>query len=144
MKNRVSHLFDPFKTFHMLQRELDRQVRGLNQRDGNLADAPLDIWKGENGAVINVELPGVELDQIDVSVEGTELRIHADRHLQGVSESETVRHHELTSGELQRAVQLPFEVDTEQIDASYRHGVLSISLVKSEKERPQKVTVKAG
>lgn len=144
MKNRVSHLFEPFKAFQLLQQEIDRQFSEFAVDHSARQHSPVEVWRNEEGAILRIELPGVDLNDIDVSVNGSHVHVNANRNLPDVGENENSRLNELIAGEQGRVVEMPFEVDAEKIDASYLNGVLTISVSKSSNELPQKVVVKAG
>ncbi|MCP5090664.1 MAG: Hsp20/alpha crystallin family protein [Gammaproteobacteria bacterium] len=90
----------------------------------------LDIIDREKELVVRGELPGVEKDDIDVTVAGDRLMIEAEREFEEVDEKEEFYRHELGYGKLMRTVALPAEVDPEKIHAELKEGILTVTLPK--------------
>jgi len=90
----------------------------------------LDIIDREKELVVRGELPGVEKDDIDVTIAGDRLMIEAEREFEEVDEKEEFYRHELGYGKLMRTVALPAEVDPEKIHAELKEGILTITLPK--------------
>ena len=90
----------------------------------------LDIIDREKEFLVRGELPGVEKDDIEVTIAGGRLMIEAEREFEEVDEKEEFYRHELGYGKLTRTVALPEEVDSENIHAELKDGLLTITLPK--------------
>jgi len=90
----------------------------------------LDIIDRDKEFLVRGELPGVEKDDIEVTVAGDRLTIEAEREFEEVDEKEEFYRHELGYGKLMRMVALPEEVDPENIHAELMDGILNITLPK--------------
>ena len=90
----------------------------------------LDVVDRDKELVVRAELPGVEKDDVEVTISGDRLMIEAEREFEEVDEKEEFYRHELGYGKLTRTVALPEEVDAENIHAELKDGLLTITLPK--------------
>ena len=102
----------------------------------------LDILDRDKELLIRGELPGIEKDDIEVTISGNRLTIEAKRKFEEEIEKDKFYRHELGFGELVRTVALPVEVDAENIHAELEDGILTITLpkVRAEERRTVKVS----
>jgi HSP20 family protein len=135
--------------FHQLRSEVDRLLTGFLSpaADGFLPGAfrsqpPINVWEQQDSLKVEMELPGIKSDQLDISVAGDELSIKVNRP-DVVQEGVTYHRRERPVGEFSRVVRLPVEVDAERVEADLRDGVLTISLPKAESAKPRKINVTA-
>jgi len=132
--------------------ELDRLRRDLSEllqspaRQAGL-DMPagvfpfLHVTQDHENFYIRSEIPGMTLDQLDVSVTGRHVTISGERNI--VSEDQKVRYHrrEREGGKFRRQFNLPTDVDCDKVEAKYRHGVLMVILPKAESAKPRKISI---
>jgi HSP20 family protein len=102
----------------------------------------LNLWEDEKNLYAECEIPGVRLEDLDISVVGRELRLKGSWNEQS-AENVTVHRRERVSGSFERTVELGVEIDAEKVTAELADGVLSITLPKAERALPRKVEVKA-
>jgi HSP20 family protein len=130
--------FDPWG----MLRDLDRFFDDTPARPGTTWMPRIDVFGKENTLVVRAEIPGVDPDAIDVTVEGDTLTISGTRRFESSEELESGYHRrELFEGEFKRTVILPDGVDPESITATTRDGILEISIPKRPEVLPRKVTV---
>jgi HSP20 family protein len=103
----------------------------------------VNVWESGETLHVEAELPGLAADQLEISVVGRELTLKGARPEQPHGEAPYHRR-ERGVGSFHRTVRLPYEVDSAQVTASYRDGVLLIALPKAEAARPRKVNVTAS
>ena len=103
----------------------------------------VDIVEQENDYSIHADLPGLEHKDIKVVVEDGVLAISGEK-TQEKKEKEKGRYHyyERSYGKFSRSFQLPENVDEKNIDASFKNGVLKLTIKKTEKAKPQSIEVK--
>ena len=101
------------------------------------------VARGEE-LVLFVELPGVEPDSLDLEVVEETLTLRARRAEPTLQEGERYLTRERRGGEVMRALQLPFRVETEQVEAHYRNGILEIRLPRRSADRPRRIAVRIG
>ena len=90
----------------------------------------LDVIDREKEFLVRAELPGVEKEDVEVTISGDRLMIEADREFEEVDEKEDFYRHEMGYGKLMRTVVLPEEVDHENIHAELKEGILKVTLPK--------------
>jgi HSP20 family protein len=100
-----------------------------------------NVWEDDRALHAEVEVPGVKMEDIEVLVQGDELTVKGTRQ---ANEAEGITHHlrERRIGEFSRTLRIPFEVDTQNVEASLRDGVLTIELPKAQAAMPRKITVR--
>lgn len=132
--------------------EMERLQREINSlfntgSPNRLQIAPsfpaLNIWSSEEGQVITAEIPGVEPEDIDISVTGEILTLRGSRKPEEIGEDVRYHRQERGYGRFQRSIQLPFPVEPDQVEATFKSGVLTITLPRAEEDKPRKITVKA-
>ena len=128
-----------------LQREMNRLFNAANQgRVLNTANYPaINIWANEDGQIVSAEMPGVHPEDINIDVTGDALSISGERKPDEVAREARYHRRERSYGSFSRAVQLPFMVDTNKVEASFKNGVLIITLPRAEADRPRKITIKS-
>jgi HSP20 family protein len=104
----------------------------------------MNVWTNEEGVVVTAELPGVEPDEIDVSVVGDTLTLTGSRRPFELKEGEKYHRRERGFGRFTRTFQLPFQVEADQVEAIFEKGVLHISLPRAEVDKPKKIAIKAA
>jgi len=117
----------------------------------------VNVWEDEAAMHVEAELPGYSMDDIEVSVFGSELMIKSgpkaaacgcETGANGPSEAATTNpqpqfiRRERFCGQFERTIGLPVEIDGERVGASLQHGVLKVTLPKAKAAMPRKVTVK--
>ena len=108
---------------------------------------PLDVYATPDEAIVIAALPG--LNPQDLEITYTQNTLTLSGSVPSAVDSEQGKHatwyaHELWSGQFQRTVSLPFEVDASQAEATFDNGLVRIALPKAERAKPQKIAIKAG
>lgn len=102
------------------------------------------IWTAEDAVVLDVDLPGRQLDDIDVSVEQDRLLISTGPAQYECDGELNVHIRERTNGKESFQFRLPFPIQADQTDVVYHDGLLQIRVGKPEEELPRKLEVKQG
>lgn len=143
-------LLRPRASFRSSWREMERLRREMNRLlatapAGRMAAYPaLNIWANEDGALVTAELPGVDPEAIDISVVDDTLTLKGNREPEEPAEEQTYHRRERGYGAFSRALQLPFAVEADTVEATFEKGVLQINLPRAEADKPKKITVKAA
>jgi HSP20 family protein len=103
----------------------------------------MNVWANPDGAVVTAELPGVNPEDIDVSVVGETLTLTGSRTPEELKEGEKYHRRERGQGKFTRTFQLPFPVEADKVEAVFEKGVLHISLPRAEADKPKKISIKA-
>jgi HSP20 family protein len=102
----------------------------------------VDIAELENEYIVKMELAGVNKDDVKISLESNILTIKGQKKQERDEKNKNVHHLERSYGSFQRSFTLPTKVKTDNIDAVFKEGVLSISLPKAEEAKPKQIDVK--
>ena len=128
--------YDPF-------RELDRlaqQAFGTSSRPSMM---PLDAWKDGDDFVVELDLPGIDPDKVDIDVERNVLTVRAERMTRIPDSAEAVAA-ERPWGSFSRQLVLGDALDTDRVTADYEAGVLKLRIPVAEKAKPRKVQIGRG
>lgn len=101
----------------------------------------LDVHDDKDCLTVQVELPGVKKDEIDIALEDGVLTVSGERKTERVSKEGESFRSERYFGKFQRTVTLPAAVDTGKVQASYKDGILTIDLPKAEEAKPRQITI---
>ena len=104
---------------------------------------PLDVYEDKDHFTVKAELPGMKKEDIEVSFHDGSLSISGERKTETKHEDAEVYRSERFFGRFQRTVSLPATVAADKVKATYKDGVLTITLPKAEEVRPKTITVKA-
>ncbi len=124
---------DPF-------RDLDRLSDAVFGTTSRPAAMPMDAYRHDGRFVVNLDLPGVDADSIDLTVEQNVLTIHAERRAPMDDGAERVVG-ERTSGTFSRQLCLGETLDVESLTADYDAGVLTIEIPVAEQAKPRRIQI---
>ncbi len=145
MAREVTRHTVPAAASSLWQDDFNRMVRQFfGDSDTSLAGAfnpALDVEENEEGFTLHVELPGVAPDQVDVSIEENVLTVAGQRDFYPDTNAEGFKRIERRFGRFHRAVRLPDRVDPDRIAASYKDGLLTITVPKAESAKPRRIQV---
>lgn len=99
-----------------------------------------NLWSDGGGSVLTSELPGVKLEDLDITVSGSVVTIKGARKEES-REKETHIRRERPQGQFERAFDLNYTIDAAKVEAKLSNGVLEISLPRAEAEKPRKITI---
>lgn len=138
---------NPLREMVALQNSLDRLFED-SWRPFNTADTfalPIDVVEDDVHYVVTTELPGVQHDNISVRFDGDYLHVEAEIPEQ-IVENKNARTlvKERRYGKFSRRVHLAQPVDSDNIDAVFQDGVLTLTLPKVPEVQPKTIAVKAG
>jgi len=128
-------------------RELDSWFDQVAGRSGQAASsahsAPMDAYRRDSDVWVHLDLPGVESDSLDVSVERNVLTVSGHRNWQR-QEGDQPYLSERRRGTFSRQVTLGDGLDAEGIEADYTDGVLTLRIPVAEKAQPRKISIATG
>lgn len=128
--------FDPFE----LVRDFDRLFDAPSPRKGAWMPR-VDVFERESNLIVRAELPGIDADSLDVTVEGGTLTISGSRSFETESEEAGFHRKEIFEGQFKRTVMLPEGVDPAAITASSKDGILEVTVPKRPEVLPRRVNV---
>ncbi len=141
--------WNPFGEVSLLQNQMNRlfdtALQGWpGESNGTTSWIPAaDIYESENELVVHVDLPGVDPKAVDVRVENNVLSIRGERQFDEKQNRENFHRVERSYGPFARTFTLSTSVDPDKINATFKAGVLSITLPKAEAARPKRIQIAA-
>ena len=150
---------DPFNwtgnvSLDRLRREFDNMLDRARVKGGQALDLfglkpgshlpPIDILETQDELRVEVDLPGVSPEQVDVSLTGNMLTLRGSRPPVDLLDVQTTHLSERASGEFERTIPLPVEVDPDQVQARAENGVLTILLPKKQSARPHSIPIQTS
>jgi len=103
---------------------------------------PVDVAEEENQYIVKIELPGVNKDDVKITLESNILTIRGEKKAEKEIKEKNYHRMERSYGSFQRTFTLPTTVKNDKIDASYKDGVLVVTLPKVEESKPKQIEVK--
>ncbi len=140
-----SHRFSPLAQLSELHREMNRLFEGGALTDTATGWGPaLDVIHDTDRIEVVVELPGLRKEDIQLSLQDGVLTVSGER--KAVTETQTDETHrtERFFGKFQRSIELPAEVNPDKVDASYKDGVLTVTLAKADESKPKQITIQTN
>ena len=136
LQNRMNSIFQDFS-------------RGNGSGENELVTAagfvpPVDIYEDENKLVLNIEVPGMRQEDLDVRMENNTLTVKGERSFQNEGKEENFHRVERRYGSFYRAFTLPNTIDPNNIKAEYDAGVLRLELQKRPETKPKQIKVNVG
>jgi HSP20 family protein len=101
----------------------------------------LDVYEDKDNVFVKVELPGMKKENIELSLHDGMLSISGERKSEGKHADAEVCRSERFYGRFQRSVSLPTAVCAEKVKASYKDGILTVTLPKTEEAKPRQIDV---
>jgi len=114
---------------------------GGSRKLANAWSPALDLYEDKDNVTVQVELPGLKKEDINIQLEDGFLKISGERKTERKDQEGGVYRSERYVGRFERTVSLSSEVDAEKIKASYADGILTVTLPKSEKAKPKQIPV---
>jgi len=136
--------WDPFEGLRTLRQEMDRLAEGAEATSALSRFPALNVWGNADKVVVTAELPGLQVDDLDVSVVENQLVIKGERKSDKPAEDATCHRAERGTGGFVRAVRLPFAVEGEKVVAKYEDGVLTIEMPRQEATKPKRIDVRTA
>ena len=140
--------WDPFGDMVSLREAMNSLLQDSFVRPGGTVAGgsahggfPLDISENENEFVLHASLPGVKPEDVQITVHGETLTIQGQGRTEEEKKGEQWHLRERRFGSFQRSITLPMQVDSDQAQAQFEHGVLTLTLPKSEQAKPRQIKV---
>lgn len=144
---RISGMFPVVR----MREEMDRLFTGLAETfpevgplsvlSGRSVPA-VNLWEDDNHLYAEAEVPGLKLDDLEITLMGNELTIKGTRQEDAAEEGVSYHRRERSHRSFSRVVRLPSDIDAEKISARLENGVLTVTIPKAETARPRKIEIK--
>lgn len=134
---------DPFDALFGLQKALDahRSSDWLgNATSGTGAFPPINVFRKGEDFIAIIELPGVSKEGLDIQVKKNAIRISGQKQVQS-DENCSFHRRERVSGNFDRSITLPVQINSEGVKAEYRDGVLTLLIPRAESDKPRAIKI---
>jgi len=139
----------PLRDFERMRRDMDRLwdfffEGGLRKRAEEVGEwfPALDVSETKNDIVIKTEVPGLDPKEIDISLSEGILTIKGEKKQEKEEKEENYHLIERSFGSFSRSIRLPRDVQGDKISASYKNGVVRVTLPKSEEAKKKEIKIK--
>ena len=140
--------FDPFRELEALQQDVSRlfqETMGAPMRREagaqRLWAPPVDVTEDDDQIVVRMDLPGIKKEDLDIDLTGDTLTIKGERKFEAEEKKGNYVRTERAYGTFQRSFTIGVPVKVGEVKASYKDGVLNVTIPKAEEVRPKKVDV---
>lgn len=137
--------YDPFRELRGLHDEMNRLFSGALPERGEFArgawSPSVDIFEDENRLIVEAELPGMNRDDFEVSIENNVLTLKGERKFEKKTEGDNYHRVERSYGAFTRQFTLPQTVTAEGATADFDNGVLRVGLPKREETKARKIEI---
>ncbi|WP_016884948.1 MULTISPECIES: Hsp20/alpha crystallin family protein [unclassified Rhodococcus (in: high G+C Gram-positive bacteria)] len=123
---------DPF-------RDLDRLTQQILGTTARPAVMPMDAWREDDRVIVEFDLPGVDVDSLNLDVERNVLTVHAERPTR--DENQEMLASERPRGVFRRQLFLGENLDVDKVEANYDAGVLRLTIPVAEKAKPRRIEI---
>lgn len=131
--------YNPFAEMRRLQDEVNRLFSSYDYAPA-ASFPPVNAYANEDGIAITAQLPGVQQEDLDISVFRDTMTLRGKRDPE-VADQKAYHRRERGHGEFVRNISLPFRVDPERVEATMQNGVLRISLHRPDEDKPRRIKV---
>jgi HSP20 family protein len=147
--------WEPFRDLVTIQDRMNRIFddafrgvrQGASEEDWALGGSwapPVDIYEHDGTLVLKAELPGIDPKDVDVRVENNVLTLRGERKFDQEVKRESCHRVERAYGTFTRSFTLPNVVDTGNIKAEFKDGVLRVTLPKREEAKPKQIQIQVN
>ncbi len=140
----ITAFADPFDALLSLQRELEARFASDWLSDLTTSRGPfppINVFQQGDDILAIIELPGVDKNDLQIQAKANTIRISGKKNV-GYSDGASVHRRERISGEFDRTLSLPVELDPDGIKAEYRDGLLALFLPRAESDKPRSIKIK--
>ncbi|MEW6752282.1 MAG: Hsp20/alpha crystallin family protein [Candidatus Latescibacterota bacterium] len=135
--------WDPFRELRQIQQQMDQLFDQAYYP--RVTEYPaLNVYTSEDEILVEAELPGFGAEDLDISVVQNTLTLRGTRKPVELKSGESYHRRERWTGQFVRTVELPYEVESDKVEAECRRGLLTIRMPRAEAHRPRKIAVKAS
>lgn len=134
---------DPFRELASFFENFS-EVGAVNAKDQLTAGTfipPVDVYEDEHNLVLKLEIPGINEEDLKVSLENNTLTVTGERKFEKEEKEENFHRIERRFGSFTRTFRLPSTVDPEKVEAGYDKGILKLTLAKRAEAKPKQIKI---
>ncbi len=143
----IERTLNPWRMLREVEREFDRLHREFDQLFSHFGEVreteypKVNLLSNTDRAVVQVEIPGVSPEKLDITVHEDTLVIKGSREPIELKEGERYHLRERYEGEFSRTIKLPFRAEVDNIKAKYSQGILTVEIPRAEEDKPKKIAI---
>jgi len=140
----ITAFADPFDTLLNLQRALEASYASDWLQDLTTSRGPfppMNVFQQGDDILVIIELPGIDKNNLQIQAKENTIRISGKKAVD-YPEGVSVHRRERISGEFDRSLSIPVQLDPDRIKAEYRDGILTLFLPRAESDKPRTITIK--
>ncbi|MBN1960707.1 MAG: Hsp20/alpha crystallin family protein [Deltaproteobacteria bacterium] len=138
----LARTWAPWRELSRLHDEFNRVFS--NASDGRIVNTPaINVWTNDEGAILRALLPDTAPEDIDISVLGDSVTISGKRNLPEADKDTTYHRREREFGSFSRTLQMPYRLESDQVEATFKNGILELKLPRANADRPKRIAVKS-
>ncbi len=138
---------DPYSAVRSLRENMDRLFNeyftGGTKGPQSGVFPQVNVYTGEDATYVTAEIPGADINDIDISIHANNLTIKGERKLESSDKQLTYHRRERAAGTFSRVVSLPQPINSSAVTAEFKNGVLTLRLPVAEEAKPRKIAIKA-
>lgn len=132
-----------WERMEQMQREMNRLLENMRPAIPGAVFPAINIYDNGEAYIAQAELPGVDPQEVEVTVTGNTLTLAGKRGDDPVAEKAAYLRRERAGGQFNRAFKLPEAVDSGKVQAIFRNGILQVMMPRAEQAKARKVSIKA-
>lgn len=138
----VSPSFFDSRQMNILHNRLNNLLTSVAAHDSEFP--LLNTYIGEDKALVVAEIPGVDIEDIDLQVVNKTLTLKTQRSQEELSEDSHWYRRERAQGQFTRVIELPFVIDADEVKATCNQGILKIELPRAQADLPKKISIQTA
>ena len=141
--------WEPAREMMTLREAMDRLfddafTRPLSVRDGwSMASPAIDMYQTDNEVVVRASIPGIKAEEVQINVTGDILTLKGEASQEEDRKERSWHIREQRFGSFERSIVLPTDVKSDQAEAVFENGILTITLPKADEVKPKTINIKA-
>ena len=141
--------WEPAREMMTLREAMDRLfddafTRPLSVRDGwSMASPAIDMYQTDNDVVVKASIPGIKAEEVQINIAGDILTLKGEVKQEEDRKERSWHIREQRFGSFERSIVLPTDVKSDQAEAVFENGILTITLPKADEVKPKTINIKA-
>jgi len=141
--------WEPAREMMTLREAMDRLfddafTRPLSVRDGwSMASPAIDMYQTDNDVVVKASIPGIKAEEVQINITGDILTLKGEARQEEDRQERSWHIREQRFGSFERSIVLPTDVKSDQAEAVFENGILTITLPKADEVKPKTINIKA-
>ena len=141
--------WEPAREMMTLREAMDRLfddafTRPLSVRDGwSMASPAIDMYQTDNEGVVRASIPGIKAEEVQINITGDILTLKGEARQEEDRQERSWHIREQRFGSFERSIVLPTDVKSDQAEAVFENGILTITLPKADEVKPKTINIKA-